>query len=181
MHSDMMELPVRGTTAIEILKNDHDMVKSILAELTQATEKSERMQCLERLKAALTIHNATEENLVYPALNKVAGKKMESEHLYHETAQADVLLFELDTMLKEGDDAKFSAKAEKFRDAVLEHIDDEEEKAFPHLEKGADPKHAQMLTESVREFRGKFRMMPGGGRAETGEIPLSSQKRTGTP
>lgn len=181
MQNDMMELPVRGGTAIEILKNDHDMVKSMLAELTQASQKSERMQCLERLKGALTIHNATEENLVYPAINKVAGHKMESEHLYHETAQADVLLFELDTMLKEGDDAKFAAKAEKFRDAVLEHIDEEESKAFGQLEKGADAKHAQMLTESVREFRSRFRMMPAGGRSETGEIPMGSQTRTGLP
>lgn len=172
MQSNMMELPVRGNTAIEILTNDHDMVKGMLAELVQATQKSERMQCLERLKGALTIHNATEENLVYPALNKIAGKKAESQHLYHETAEADVLLFEIDTMLKEGDEAKFSAKAEKFREAVLEHIDDEEHKAFPHLERGADPKHAQMLTDAVREFRSRFRMMPAGGRAETGEIPM---------
>lgn len=51
MQNDMMELPVRGSTAIEILKNDHDMVKGMLAELTQASQKSERMQCLERSKA----------------------------------------------------------------------------------------------------------------------------------
>jgi hypothetical protein len=38
-----------------------------------------------------------------------------------------------------------------------------------------------MLTESVREFRGRFRMVPGGGRSETGEIPMSSQNRTGIP
>ncbi len=70
---------------------------------------------LELLKGVLTIHNATEENLVYPAINKVAGGKLESQHLYHETAEADVLFFELDGLLKEGDDEQFARKAVKFR------------------------------------------------------------------
>ena len=64
-------------------------------------------------KPVLTVHNATEENLVYPALQKFVGQKRESEHLYQETAQADVLVFELDTMLKSGDDASFRETAEK--------------------------------------------------------------------
>lgn len=178
---DMMDLPVRGNTTVEILVNDHRTVKTLLEELVQSTERDARMQCLERLKAALTIHNATEENLVYPALAKVAGKKSESQHLYRETADADMLLFEIDSMLKEGDDEKFSGKAEKFRAAVLEHIDDEEKKAFPHLEDRSDMQHSQMLTESVREFRRKFHVTSGGSSSERGEIPMGSQTRTGTP
>jgi hemerythrin superfamily protein len=162
MQSDIGQLPARGSDAIEILINDHQVVKALLEQLTKAHETTQRQAVLEQLKAALTIHNATEENLVYPALNKVARKKWESQRLYHETAEADVLIFELDTMLKQGDESDFTRKCEKLRDAILEHIDDEERSAFQHLRENAEPQQAQMLTESVREFRNALRFAPSG-------------------
>ncbi len=160
---------VRGGDAVEILINDHNTIKQMLTRLTQVEQPQERMQALNELKELLTVHNATEENLVYPALNKVAHKKAESLKLYNETAEADILLFELDTMLKEGQDDGFATKAKKFQSAVLEHIEDEEGKAFPHLQKGAAPEQQQLLTQSVREFRSTFRPS-GGSRSTTGEI-----------
>lgn len=152
MQIDTTLLPARGNDAAEILRNDHDVIKSLLRDLTTASGP-QRQRVMEQLKGVLTIHNATEENLVYPALNKVAGSKMESDHLYHETAEADVLLFELDSMLKERDSSDFGAKAEKFQEAVLAHIDEEENKALPRLQENADPEKARVLTESIREFR----------------------------
>lgn len=183
MQSDLSPLPLRGNDAVEILLNDHQVIKSLLSQLTQAGQASQRRQVLEQLKAALTIHNATEENLVYPALDKVAGKKSESQKLYHETAAADILIFELDTMLKEGDDSEFESKAEKLQGAVLEHIEDEEDSAFPHIQEKAEPAQAQMLTQSVREFRNSFRFEGPGmraGRSETGEISGQQTQSTMT-
>ncbi len=156
MQIDTSLLPARGNDAVEILENDHEVIKELLDQLTSATN-SKRADVLELLKGVLTIHNATEENLVYPAINKVAGSKLESQHLYHETAEADVLFFELDGLLKEGNDDEFARKAVKFRDAVLHHIDEEENKAFPRLEENGDPQNAASLTESMREFRKSLR------------------------
>lgn len=172
MQSEITELPMRGNDAIEILTNDHQTIKSLLSSLTQGTGMSGRQETLERLKACLTIHNATEENLFYPALQVVAGKKSESQKLYHETAAADVLVFELDTMLKEGDDSGFTKTAEKLQAAILEHIEDEEQKAFKDLQEKAEPQQAQMLTQSVREFRSMMHVGSGSARmrSETGEI-----------
>ena len=59
--------------------------------LTSAVDVGERRSALERLKAALTIHNATEEHLIYPAIERIAREKAEGERLYHETAQAENL------------------------------------------------------------------------------------------
>ena len=103
---------MRGNDAVEILENDHEVIKELLDQLTSATN-SKRADVLELLKGVLTIHNATEENLVYPAINKVAGSKLESQHLYHETAEADVLFFELDGLLKEGNDERVCAQGGK--------------------------------------------------------------------
>lgn len=151
MQIDTALLPARGNDAVEILTNDHQVIKQLLNSLIEPNP-SLRERVLDQLKGALTIHNATEENLVYPALNKVAGSRSESQHLYHETAEADVLLFELDSMLKEGDPVDFDAKAKKFRDAVLHHIEEEEHKALPRLRE-VDREQSELLTDSVRTFR----------------------------
>lgn len=169
MQSD--QLTTQGSDTVEILKNDHQVIKQLLNSLTQATQIQQRKTILDQLKAVLTVHNATEENLVYPALQSVADEKRQSQKLYHETAEADVVVFDLDTMLKEGDDSDFAAAAKKLQAAVLEHIDDEENSAFPRLQKNADTRQTQMLTESVREFRSKFRFSPmGTSRTETGDV-----------
>jgi hemerythrin superfamily protein len=152
MQIDTTLLPPRGNDAVEILLNDHQVIKSLLRELTQATGP-QREEVLEKLKGVLTIHNATEENLVYPAIDKVAGSKLEAAHLYHETAEADTLFFELDSMLRERDESDFSTKAEKFADAVTHHIEEEEQKAFPRLQENSDARHAELLTDSVKRFR----------------------------
>jgi hemerythrin superfamily protein len=115
---------------------------------------------LEQLKGVLTVHNATEENIVYPAIDKLARDENESKHLYHETAEADVALFELDNLLKDGHEASFIAKAEKFREAVLHHIENEEGSAFPHLRENTDAKQSKTLTESVRTFRESLHFEP---------------------
>jgi hemerythrin superfamily protein len=181
MQSDMNDLlPVRGNDATEILISDHEVIKRFLSELTQSSAGEGLKMTLDQLKGVLTIHNATEENIVYPALRQVAHKKWEAQRLYHETAEADVLVFQLDTMMKEGNYADFPRIAEKLRDAVLEHIEDEEQKAFPHLQDSAEPMQAQMLTQSVREFRGIIRINMGIGqaRAEFGEISQQTGQRT---
>jgi hemerythrin superfamily protein len=153
MQVDTTLLPVHGNDAVAILENDHKVIKDLLDELTAATG-TDRAQTLEKLKGVLTIHNATEENLVYPAINKLAGSKLESQHLYHETAEADTVLFELDSMLKEqGEDADFVDTAGKFAEAVRHHIQEEEEKAFPRLREKVDDQHIASLASSVKEFR----------------------------
>ena len=109
------KLPTKGGDAVEILMNDHRLIEGLLERLTSAVDNAERKSTLEELKAALTIHNATEENLVYPAIERIARKKAEAQHLYHETAEADVVVFELDSMLKEGrgEEDAFAVTAEK--------------------------------------------------------------------
>lgn len=152
MQIDTTLLPTRGNDAVEILLNDHQVIKTLLNELTSAVGP-QREQVLEQLKGVLTIHNATEENIVYPAIDKMAGSKLEAQHLYHETAEADTLFFELDSMLKERDESDFTGKAKKFADAVRHHIEEEEQKALPRLQENVDPRHAESLAQSVKTFR----------------------------
>lgn len=149
------DLPIAGSDALEILRNDHSLIKRLLEALTSAVDVGERRGALDRLKAAMTIHNATEENLIYPAIERIAHQRNEAELLYHETAEADIAIFELDAMLNEGrgEEDDFAIAAEKLRTAVSQHIDEEEQHAFVQLQEGASHEQAEILSRSVAQFR----------------------------
>jgi hemerythrin-like domain-containing protein len=68
------------------------------------------------------------------------------------------LVFDLDTMLQTGIESEFRAKAAKLRDAVHQHIEEEETKAFPDLQEATDSDQSKSLTRAVREFRDAFRV-----------------------
>lgn len=157
VNSGFAPTPANGGDAVDLLLQDHQQIKSLLDRLTSAVAADEQQRVLDQLKELLTIHNATEENFVYPAIAKVAGHQHESEHLYHETAEADMLVFELDTALKTDDLSGFENHVKKLQSAVLEHIDDEEQKAFPHLREAASPEQAELLTRSVQKFRSSLK------------------------
>lgn len=164
------DISTRSGDAIAMLIEEHDSIKALLARLADA-QGNERSETLDQLKAILTIHNAVEENLVYPALQEIAGKKSESQKLYHETAEAAVLIYQIDSMLKEGDVADYERKAEKLQGAILEHIEDEEDSAFRHLRENATPEQTQMLTDAAQRFRTTFRFIgENTDRSTTGTI-----------
>lgn len=165
MQSDVSLLPVSGSSVHEILENDHEIIKGLLNSLTRSAARAERMQILEQL--------ATEENIVYPALDKVAGHKFETLKLYNETAAADIFALpnRHDAQGRRRDEIR--RQGAKTHDAVFKHIEAEEKSALPHLEKGADSSEAQILLRSVREFRSAIRFTPGSvatSRAYTAEV-----------
>jgi hemerythrin superfamily protein len=153
--------PVQGNDAIEILENDHVRIKELLADLVAAGEHDEGTALLEELKALLTIHTATEENLVYPAVRVLAKRPAESDKLYHQQDEAKVAVWELDALVEAGDD--FAAQAEKLQSAVLAHIRKEEETEFPHLRSSVDADGLRELTAKVREFRTSLHFTPSRG------------------
>ncbi len=147
------QVPTVGNDAIAILVNDHQRIKQLLRQLTDGPE-AQRSETLETLKETLTVHNATEENLVYPAIREIAGRKMHANELYHETAEADVALWQLSMMSPQ--DGTFTSTATKARDAIEKHISSEEDSEFPHLRDSADPAQQQKLTSEVKKFRDRF-------------------------
>jgi hemerythrin superfamily protein len=146
-----------GADAVEILVNDHRVIKQLLTELPDATGQA-RADLLQRLKAILTIHNATEENFVYPAIHEIAGRPMHAGHLYHQQDEAKVLLWKLDAQVR--DDGEFHRQASILRDAVVAHAQHEEDTEFPKLREAAGPSDLANLTAAVREFRADFRFTP---------------------
>jgi hemerythrin superfamily protein len=145
-----------GNDAIEILLNDHEAVKRLFEQLA-GSAAGERAIVLEQLKSLLTVHNATEENLVYPAIRFVAGRPRDAETLYHQQDEAEAGLWSIDATIKgalKGDDPDEQIRT--LQKAVLAHVRKEEETEFPHLREALKGNALKQLTNDVREFRSKF-------------------------
>ncbi|HYZ16338.1 MAG TPA: hemerythrin domain-containing protein [Candidatus Acidoferrum sp.] len=146
-----------GGNVVDTLLRDHEQIRGLLDGLDRASSAQAAVPIIERLKGILTIHNATEETIVYPALAKFAGEMFEPRKLYFETAEADVLLFDITNIAKGNKEGDFGARCSKFTTAVRKHMETEEQHAFPHLQEKSDDKELANLGPAVREFRSKLR------------------------
>ena len=117
--------------AITLLKSDHDLVKSLLAELETTTERGvkTRTELFARIKDELTVHEIIEEEIFYPELK--AHPKAEDIVLegYEEHHVVDLLLGELSDLAV--DDETWGAKAKVMQENVEHHIEEEEGEMFP--------------------------------------------------
>jgi len=159
--SQVGEFPVLdGDDAIAMLQSDHAMVRHLLGELVQPGDRTMRRTMLNRLKAVLAVHNATEESLVYPATRVLAKLQSTADRLYRETAEADVLLFEIDNLPDDGNDGPFDEKIAELRETICAHVDDEEANVFPKVVEAAGADGLKRLAQSMREFRSNFERFP---------------------
>ena len=146
-----------GAGVVDTLLRDHELIRACLDELDRTSSAQAATPLIERLKGILTVHNATEETIVYPALSKIAGEMIEPRKLYFETAEADMTFFELTNIAKGIMQGDFGATCSKFTAALREHMETEEQHAFPHLQKKSDAGELAALGPAVREFRSKLR------------------------
>jgi hemerythrin-like domain-containing protein len=133
------------------LENDHLIIRKHLEELA-VVPAAGRQATLDALKQILALHNAIEENLVYPALAKTAQYEPGAMELFHQTAEADVLLFTAQHALLHGDDATFTATIQTVTVAIREHINVEETQAFPRLQAVA-PAERHELAQHIVAFK----------------------------
>lgn len=124
--------------AIDLLIQDHKLVKKLLEELSSTTERAvkKRADLLHRIEQELQVHTALEEDILYPAI-KQAGGKEEAKMYYeakeeHRTVDALVLpdLLNTDTGTLE-----FAGRVKVMKELLEHHIEEEEEALFPTAKK----------------------------------------------
>ena len=116
---------------IELLKIDHRRFEKLLEDGEATTERAikGRGEILEALTRELTVHEAIEEQLLYPALrphaeaHDIVLEGIEEHHV------ADLLIKELHKVAK--DNEKWGAKFSVLKESVTHHIKEEERMMFP--------------------------------------------------
>jgi iron-sulfur cluster repair protein YtfE (RIC family) len=116
--------------ALELLKEDHDRVKRMLEELDATTERAEktRTEGLAKLKQELTIHEAIEEEIFYPALKVHAEAREIVLEAFEEHNVVDTIMGEIERTPV--DDETWGAKFTVMKENLEHHIEEEEGELF---------------------------------------------------
>jgi hemerythrin superfamily protein len=118
--------------ALSLLKKDHALVKDIFKKIDASTDEEERKSLFEQFMDEISVHERIEEEIFYPALQKLPKAKEDVLEAFEEHHVVDMIVTEMDV---EPDDEKWDAKFTVMKESVEHHIKDEEEKLFPKAEK----------------------------------------------
>jgi len=134
---------------VRLIKQDHRRVKVLFRRLEQAKSKSERQKVGEELIEELSVHAAIEEQLVYPIIRRASERAQQHVlNALEEHHAMKLVLAELDKM--KADEERYASKFHVVRESVESHIDEEEEKLLPLLERQLDAQRSKELTEAMR-------------------------------
>ena len=124
--------------AIDLLKADHERVKSILAQLSESTERGvkKRTDLLNKLEMEITIHTKLEEEILYPAFKEAGGK--EQDVMYYEAKEEHRTVDSLvlpDLKNTDPGTPEFSGRVKVVKELLEHHIEEEESEMFPQAKK----------------------------------------------
>ena len=119
--------------AIKLLKTDHKLVKELLSQLEETSERAtkKRAALLQEIQVNLKAHTTIEEEIFYPAF-KEAGRKAEAkmyfEALEEHRAAEDLVLPDL--LGTDPSSVEFSGRAKVLKELIEHHADEEEKEMF---------------------------------------------------
>ena len=135
--------------ALTLLKDDHDKVKGMLSKLEDTTERAEvtRTEGLAKLKQELTVHEAIEEEILYPALIEFAKTKDITLEAFEEHHVVDMIMAELEQTPVE--DETWAAKLTVMKENLEHHIEEEEGDMFKKARQVMDEADLEELGERM--------------------------------
>jgi hemerythrin HHE cation binding domain-containing protein len=136
--------------ALSLLKKDHDKVKKMLQELETTTERGvkTRQELFTKVKHELTVHEAIEEEIFYPALKLHPKTKDIALEAYEEHHVVDTVIAEIEGVPYE--DETWGAKFKVMKENLEHHIEEEEGEMFKQAKQVFDQDELTQLGESMK-------------------------------
>lgn len=137
--------------AIDLLKSEHDRMKTLMTRAVTAGGEERREELLERLRADLVAHERMEEEVFYPPLRdnpKTHDIVLEG---YEEHHVADQILDEL--LETPADSDVWKAKMKVLKESIEHHIEEEEGEMFKKARKVLTEAQLERLGEKMEAVR----------------------------
>lgn len=130
------------------LEKDHDTQRALFKKLMDTSgDTEERKDLWRKLKVELEAHASAEEQTFYAALMEKPDGSDKARHSIAEHKEGADLVDEVDNA--DMDSPAWKQHFKKLKDAMVHHVDEEEEDVFPKARKLIDPGRA---TELARKF-----------------------------
>ncbi|MGP0173080.1 hemerythrin domain-containing protein [Pseudomonas sp. NCHU5208] len=142
--------------AIDLLKKDHETVKSLLEQLQDTSERAvqTRKKLVAKIEQELQIHTALEERIFYPAFRE-AGKKEETvmtSEAKEEHRAVDSLVLP-DIKETSPSTLEFAGRVKVLKELLEHHIEEEESDMFPQASKLLGKGRLEELGEQMQAMR----------------------------
>lgn len=142
--------------AIELLKKDHQTVKTLLKRLEGTTERAieTRKKLLLKIEQELQVHTAIEEQIFYPAF-KDAGARDEavlSSEAKEEHRAVESLVLP-DIKKTSPSSIEFAGRAKVLKELLEHHIEEEESDMFPQALKLLGKQRLDELGDEMEMLR----------------------------
>lgn len=139
---------------LELLKQDHQKVKGLLATAKKTEDKKQQKQLFKEIKNELETHTRLEETIFYPAMQEHEELKDMVLESVEEHRQVKTLLRELSRVTAGSE--KFKAKLKVLNDDIEHHAEEEEEaKMFPKVRQVVERTELEQLGEEVAAAKHK--------------------------
>ena len=127
---------VESTDILDTLKKEHDEVKDLLENLSDAETPAQRRTLVQKIKAALVPHTKAEEKVVYDAVIALRDKdaQMDGHEGYLEHEWASKTLQRLEAIANAAS-PEHKAAAKVLKELVEHHIDEEERSVWKDVKK----------------------------------------------
>lgn len=132
---------------LDMLRSDHMKVESMLIQLRIARDADHRTKLLKTIRQDLDKHMRIEEEVFYPACEKVQKIHDLVEHSYEEHHKAKGMLKDLSAM--DPSNARFPHQVTKLITEIEHHVINEEEKIFPAVRKHMEQREFNRLNREV--------------------------------
>ena len=126
---------------IEALRQDHDELRQMFAQLETATGE-QRRDLFHQLLGELIRHEVSEEEILRPVSKRDAGEEIANARIKEES-QAEELLKEMENL--DTDSAEFTAKLATLRQEVERHAGAEETQEFPKVAEKESPERLEQM------------------------------------
>jgi hemerythrin-like domain-containing protein len=135
--------------AITLLKDDHEKMKKLLSELESTTDRGvkTREELFTKVRDELTVHEAIEEEIFYPALKEHPKTKEITLEAYEEHHVVDMVMAEIETVAF--DDEQWGAKFKVMKENIEHHIEEEEKEMFKQVRQVFEPEELEQLGEQM--------------------------------
>ncbi len=147
--------------AITLLKQDHELVKKMLAEGEKTTERADktRTELFARLKGELEIHERIEEEVLYPALRDNPKSEEIAYEAYEEHHVVDRILEELE--MTPTDSPEWLAKFTVAKENLEHHIEEEEGELFPKARQILSDAQLERMGARMEEIKSLAKQVAG--------------------
>ena len=141
--SDQKDLKIQ-----DVLRMDHQKVNTLFTEILDSNDLQKNQEFFSQLAQDLSVHSEAEEQVIYPQVRQFYN---DTQELYDQQAEAKVVLKEIES-LDSGSDA-FHNKVKQLKDAVNDHIRQEESELFSAIRNNFTVEQQQQLATDFKEAK----------------------------